>query len=688
MADISLDQCQIEKKIIIKPMLETAKENFIPLPFCRSFNGRPTNIKREELVNIPNGHCFILNNLLTPEECDFYIKECEKVGFSCLADQFPSYYRINDRVLTLSFEMADAIFARMEPLLTRNDVIRIRPIGFGNEGTWRPIRLNECFKIMKYTSGGHFTPHFDGPWVPREDESSVYTVLIYLNTEYAGGETKFLDEDNPKHVYHQVTPSVGMGLVFNHDCFHEGTPVLSGVKYLLRTEVMFRRVDTQMIPNPAKYEESESYNRALTLYRKSWQLEQSGDQKGFTDTYLQAIRLQMEAQRTVSADYRGELNRLAIPYEIYIRIFSYLPAQDVVRCMQVCKVWYDLAMDGGLWFDLYRRRWLYGQKVDICLSKFRFNPLTMDWYGNFRDRLAIKAGLRCVVIDLGGFQVRCANILNASSKINCSEVLSFVARVNGRYDMHMRQYNFERYFCGEEALARYGGHCRQIVMRGKIPDATLLPEILYGLYSDCDVYPKQTSLLCLVSPLYCSEADVRPIIDMLRLAYLHYFIRCIPQSVAVCVGNGEPNGIVVNIGYESGWVSLVINGSSVVSEEFELAIEADQVFSIIENVIVKSDPNRVCSTLFYVGGNLKDSLIAQLKHCYYHRKGTMEYISKVTYNAKLDVTLMAGAEYVNSIFCNKEPNLAKQSDDEDSLKDAFRTEILFSCGINRYYEEL
>ena len=665
--DALLKEGQIEDNIITKPMLETAKKNFIPLPFCQSLNDKPTNIKREELTNIPNSHCFILNNLLTPEECAFYIKECEKVGFSCLADEFPSHYRINDRVLTLSQEMADALFARMEPLLTRSDVIRIRPIGFGNEGTWRPIRLNECIKIMKYTSGGHFTPHFDGPWVPREDESSVYTVLIYLNTEYTGGETKFIDEDNPRHVYHQVTPCVGMGLVFNHDSFHEGTPVLSGVKYLLRTEVMFRRVDTQMIPNPGRYEESESYNTALTLYRKSWQLEQNGDATGFTDTYLQAIRLQMQAQRTVSADYRGELFKLAIPYELYIRIFSYLSANDVIRCMQVCKLWYDLAMDGELWFELYKGKWPYGYTADLCLKESMSNPLIIDWYGNFRAKQAIVEGWNyLLVIDLGGYEIRCARMQSSKSKIHKSEIRSVVARVPGIYDFHMRKHNSSRFFCGNIALSKYPGNCTQVVERGRISDVGLLPEILFGMYYDCMVFPKQTSVLCLVSPLYCSEADVAPIVATLREVYRHYRVRYIPQSVAVCVGNGEMNAIVVNLGYESGWVSLVINGNSVVSEAFELSMKSDVIISKIEQIILKSDTDRVSKALFFVGGNLNDGLINQLKHCYYQRKGAMEYISKVIYCSKLDGTLMAGVEYANSLSCCTDPDSPKLSFEQNS----------------------
>ena len=44
-------------------------------------------------------------------------------------------------------------------------------------------------------SGGHFSPHIDGPWVPHEDESSVFTVVVYLNADFDGGATNFISED-------------------------------------------------------------------------------------------------------------------------------------------------------------------------------------------------------------------------------------------------------------------------------------------------------------------------------------------------------------------------------------------------------------------------------------------------------------------------------------------------------------
>ena len=62
-----------------------------------------------------------------------------------------------------------------------------------------------------------------------------------------------------------------------------------------------------------------------------------GDTKGFTDTYLEAIKLQQQAQRTVGLD-ANEIFEQAIPYEIYMKIFGYFTLKELANVMTVCKV--------------------------------------------------------------------------------------------------------------------------------------------------------------------------------------------------------------------------------------------------------------------------------------------------------------------------------------------------------------
>ena len=141
----------------------------------------------------------------------------------------------------------------------------------------------------------------------------------------------------------------------------------------------------------------------------------------------------------------------------------------------------------------------------------------------------------------------------------------------------------------------------------------------------------------------------RKICYILQHTSNHPLVVCIPQSAAICVANGYFKGIVVNFGYESGWVSLVVNGcSSFDSEEIELNIQPRDLFSLIESIVERSQMTNVKLCLFFVGGNLKENLITQLKHCFYKCRHTMDYLSEISFNSQSNSTLFAGVEYVNS----------------------------------------
>ena len=89
----------------------------------------------------------------------------------------------------------------------------------------------------------------DGPWVPEEDRSSIFTVVIYLNDDYEGGKTNFYKEPlesklhgkrgnfvDEKDLLATINPKKGKALIFTHDSYHEGAKVLKGTKYIIRTE--------------------------------------------------------------------------------------------------------------------------------------------------------------------------------------------------------------------------------------------------------------------------------------------------------------------------------------------------------------------------------------------------------------------------------------------------------------------
>jgi hypothetical protein len=59
--------------------------------------------------------------------------------------------------------------------------------------------------------------------------------MIYLNDGFVGGETT-LEGDT-------IVPQKGLALFFIHQLRHKGQPIVDGRKYVLRTDVMYRRRD-------------------------------------------------------------------------------------------------------------------------------------------------------------------------------------------------------------------------------------------------------------------------------------------------------------------------------------------------------------------------------------------------------------------------------------------------------------
>ncbi len=83
-------------------------------------------------------------------------------------------------------------------------------------------------------------PHRDGHYVRSPEEISLLTFMVYLNDGYEGGYTRFDLPNSADAVV--IEPKAGSALVFAHPYLHEGQTVQSGVKYVLRTDVMYRTV--------------------------------------------------------------------------------------------------------------------------------------------------------------------------------------------------------------------------------------------------------------------------------------------------------------------------------------------------------------------------------------------------------------------------------------------------------------
>ena len=91
-------------------------------------------------------------------------------------------------------------------------------------------------KGVKYTSGDHFAKHTDEHYKNDKNEISLITALIYLNDDYEGGNTKFLFDDTTEI---SITPKIGLICLMDQNILHEVPKLINGVKYVIRTELMY-----------------------------------------------------------------------------------------------------------------------------------------------------------------------------------------------------------------------------------------------------------------------------------------------------------------------------------------------------------------------------------------------------------------------------------------------------------------
>lgn len=135
--------------------------------------------------------------------------------------------RNNSRVIIDNELLARFLFLRLKQYL---------PKTFKDE--WQLEKLNTRFRFYRYEKGQTFKPHIDGKYKESDICESKLTLLIYLSEDFTGGETTFFTKTEDELRF-KVKPKLGQVLVFDHHQLHSGDPVIEGIKYVLRTDVMY-----------------------------------------------------------------------------------------------------------------------------------------------------------------------------------------------------------------------------------------------------------------------------------------------------------------------------------------------------------------------------------------------------------------------------------------------------------------
>ena len=225
---------------------------------------------------------FVKRNFFTMEECKAWIEHSEKnIGFEEMKNPHTREYAHREcgRIQINDWNMAELLYERMKPLV---DEIAKQVVVSSYDPSYQPVCCNGNIRIYKYDKNMSFGRHFDGSnSIDRfEGGNTEITVLIYL-CSCEGGATRFylpapaatkpqkkkskkqqrntedtrIRSSNNDGDGVAFVPEVGAILMHMHGdrCLeHEAEPVLRGVKYILRTDIVYGNVESKALLDKCK----------------------------------------------------------------------------------------------------------------------------------------------------------------------------------------------------------------------------------------------------------------------------------------------------------------------------------------------------------------------------------------------------------------------------------------------------
>lgn len=190
----------------------------------------------KKLLNKKNDFNYkVINSLLSIKRCQELIDISEAKGYEEADISYSSgskmnkEYRNNERCLYTSEDLREELEVLLLNIVPPNITVNGKKCTF--------LKLSGRFRFYKYNPPQMFKKHRDAN-EPEDNGISIFTVLIYLNTAEEGGETRIFEPGRPEKIL--VEAVQGRTLIFNHNIAHTGEELKKGVKYVLRTDFIYK----------------------------------------------------------------------------------------------------------------------------------------------------------------------------------------------------------------------------------------------------------------------------------------------------------------------------------------------------------------------------------------------------------------------------------------------------------------
>ncbi len=188
-----------------------------------SKNTRITNLLNS--INDDNYKIIEINNFLTDQECNDLIEYSKTQTL------------LKSKVLSETGNVESENRESEQIWFEDNSHYVVKKIGIlSSKITQKPLNYMEHLQFLKYNKGGYFNEHYDPEVNYKSDTNDrIYTIIIYLNDDFEGGETYF------KNIDMSIKPKKGKAVIFKSldengnilkKSLHQGSEVTSGTKYM------------------------------------------------------------------------------------------------------------------------------------------------------------------------------------------------------------------------------------------------------------------------------------------------------------------------------------------------------------------------------------------------------------------------------------------------------------------------
>ena len=209
------------------------------------------HLPRHDVYEVCGETVIRIKDLLLPAEIDAIIADSQ--GRNQIPVGLDGYYKTykpgdficSRRSTFYDQNLADLMFSRMHHMMDA----RINPYEPGAQ-VYHPAGVNAAMRLIEYTTSGFLVPHYDLPYRASDVETTLYSMVVYLQAGDSDAGTRFIKEyrsddlsdwdraANDSEVLLDCRMKPGEALIFPHGLLHEGLRTESS-KMIMRTDVVY-----------------------------------------------------------------------------------------------------------------------------------------------------------------------------------------------------------------------------------------------------------------------------------------------------------------------------------------------------------------------------------------------------------------------------------------------------------------